>query len=229
MPKTSCPMSTMSAAVPQALFDYLREHTRRDDDLMRALKREAADEGLPAIWIAEEQASLMQILLKLHRAVEVVEVGTLAGYSAIQMARALPAHGRVRTIEVEAKHAAFARRFVERAGLTGRVEVHLGAGIDVLRTFDSRSADAAFLDADKQSYAAYLDECLRILRPGGLLMVDNAFAFGHLLDDRSDDSEVHAIRAFNDRVAREDRVHGVIVPVGDGLWVATVGEECAGT
>ena len=212
-------MSEISSRVTEEHFRYIAERTATEDELLRALKRAAVEEGIPSIWIAPEQASFIQILLKLARARDVVEVGTLAGYSAIAMARALPAGGRVRTIEIEKKHADFAERWIARSDVAGRVQVFRGGGMDVLPSFDADSADAAFLDADKASYPLYLGECLRIVRRGGLILVDNAFAFGQLFDPDPKDREVEAVRAFNEVMAREPALHSVIVPIGDGLWV----------
>ena len=126
---------------------------------------------------------------------------------------------RVRTIEIVPKHAEFAKRWTARSDAADRVEVTLGSALDVLPTFAANSADAAFLDADKANYPSYLEQCLRIVRSGGLIMADNAFAFGQLLDEHPTDKEVPAMRAFNDIMARANGLHGVIVPVGDGLWV----------
>jgi predicted O-methyltransferase YrrM len=215
-------MSDVSTLIGSEHFRYIAEHTAREDALLGQLKEAARAEGIPPIWIAPEQASFMQILLRLAKAREVVEVGTLAGYSAIVMARALPDGGRVRTIEIEPKHADFAKRWIARSDVSGRVEVHLGAGMDVLPGFATHSADAAFLDADKGSYPRYLDECLRIVRPGGLIMADNAFAFGQLLSDAPSDREVPAVRAFNEIMAKKAGMQGIIVPLGDGLWVASL-------
>jgi len=212
-------MSETSSLVSAEHFQYIAERTRREDPFLADLKRAAAAEGIPPIWVAPEQASLMQILLQLARAKQVVEVGTLAGYSAIAMARALPSDGLVRTIEIVPKHAEFARKWVARSDAAGRVVVHLGGGMDVLPGFATGSADAAFLDADKASYPLYLEECLRIVRPGGLIMADNAFAFGQLFDPVATDREVPAVRAFNEVMAKEARLHSIIVPIGDGLWV----------
>jgi len=212
-------MSETSTLVTETHFRYIAERTAREDDFLVELKRDAARAGIPAIWIAPEQASFMQILLRLCGAREVVEVGTLAGYSAIAMARALPPGGRVRTIELEQKHADFAERWVAKSDVTGKVEVHRGAGMDVLPTFAADSADAAFLDADKGSYLSYLAECLRIVRRGGLIMVDNAFAFGELFTDSPRDREVAAVRTFNDHMATVGALQSIIVPIGDGLWV----------
>lgn len=213
-------MSEESTVVTERHFRYVSDHTRRDDDFLRALKQAAREEGIPPIHVAEEQASLMQVLLRLAGAREVVEVGTLAGYSAIVMARALPPQGRVRTIEVEPRYADFAERWIARSDVASRIEVHRGDGREVLPRFATDGADAAFLDADKKSYAAYLGECMRIVRPGGLLMADNAFAFGQLFDARPTDPEAPAMKAFNEVIARAPGLHAVIVPVGDGLWVA---------
>jgi predicted O-methyltransferase YrrM len=215
-------MSAESEVVTRAHLDYLAARAEREDAFLASLKREALAEGIPAIWIAPEQAAFMQVLLRLAKARDVVEVGTLAGYSAIWMARALPEGGRVRTIELDPRHADFAERWIAKSDVAGRVEVHRGAGADVLRTFAARSADAVFLDADKTGYPGYLRESLRILRPGGLVMADNAFAFGQLFDERPTDREVPAVRAFNEVMAGEASLQSVIVPLGDGLWVGVL-------
>lgn len=212
-------MSESSTLVTAAHFEYLAARTRGDDAYLRDLKAAARAAGLPPISIAPEQASFLQILLRASGAREVVEVGTLGGYSAIAMARALPPGGRVLTIEYEKKHADFARAWIAKSDVADRVSVMHGKGMDVLPTFAADSADAAFLDADKASYPDYLRESLRIVRTGGLVMVDNAFAFGQLLDDSPRDHEVAAVRAFNDVMAREERLQSVIVPIGDGVWV----------
>jgi predicted O-methyltransferase YrrM len=216
-------MSSTSTPVTADHFAYLAARTRGDDPFLRELKRAAEAAGIPAIWIAPEQASLMQILLKGIGARQVVEVGTLAGVSAIAMARALPADGRVRTIEVARRHADFAEGWIARSDVAARIAVVRGDARDVLPAFATSSADAVFLDADKGSYPVYLEECLRIVRPGGLILVDNAFAFGELFAAEPVDPEVAAIRRFNDLMAAEPRLHSVIVPIGDGLWVGVKG------
>lgn len=212
-------MSGSSTRVTDEHFRYLAERTRGEDAFLLELKQAAREADIPQIWISPEQASFMQILLAASGAREVVEVGTLAGYAAIRMARALPADGRVRTIELVEKHAEFARAWVERSDARGRVEVHQGAGAEVLSTFETDSADAIFIDADKEGYSTYLREGLRIVRSGGLVMVDNAFGFGQLFDETPRDSGVEVIRRFNDEMARVEELESVIVPLGDGLWV----------
>jgi caffeoyl-CoA O-methyltransferase len=212
-------MSEIPTLIDERHVRYITEHTLAEDDFLRDLKREATAAGIPSIWIAPAQASFMQILLRLGRAREVVEVGTLAGYSAIAMARALPADGSVRTIELEPRHADFAEHWIARSNVADRIQVLRGAGLDVLPRLAADSADAAFLDADKGNYPKYLAECLRIVRRGGLIMADNAFAFGELFDEQPSDREVGAIRRFNEVMSREQALESIIVPFGDGLWV----------
>ncbi len=218
-------MSAESTVVTIEHFQYLAQRTLQDDALLCDLKTASDDAGIPGISISPEQASFMQVLLKLIRATEVVEVGTLGGYSAISMARALPADGRVRTLEICDKHADFAAEWIAKSDVSGKVEVHRGPAQDVLPRFETGSADAVFIDADKQNYAVYLSQCLRILRPAGLVMVDNAFAFGELFHDNPADPEVPAVRAFNEIIAVHPELHSVIVPIGDGCWVGVKEEN----
>ena len=213
-------MSAESTLVTAEHFAYLAARTAGDDDFLRDLKAAAREAGLPAIWISPEQASFMGVLLRLSRAERVVEVGTLAGYSAIAMARALPPGGRVSTIELDPRHADFAEEWIARSDVADRVEVLRGAGDDVLPGLADGAVDAVFLDADKAGYVGYLEHARRLLRPGGLFMADNAFAFGELFAEEPRDREVPAVRAFNDHMASTPGFSGVIVPMGDGLWVA---------
>lgn len=215
-------MSSSSTAVTQAHFEYVRGHTDPEDPFLEQLKQAALAAGIPPIWIAHEQARLLQILLRSAGAREVLEVGTLAGYSAITMARALSAGGRVRTIELSAKHAAFAREWIARSDVAGAIEVLEGSGAEHLARVPDRSLDAIFIDADKRGYPHYLEQALRAVRRGGLVLVDNAFAFGQLLDAQPTDPDVPFVRDFNERMAACEQLERVIVPVGDGLWVGVV-------
>jgi len=213
-------MSENSNVVTPEHVRYIAERTAPEDSFLRELKNEARSAGIPPIWISPEQASFMQILLKICRARDVVEIGTLAGYSAICMARALPPGGKVLTVEISPLHARFAEQWIARSDVAGLIEIHRGDAKSVLPGFASDSADAAFIDADKPGYPAYLEECLRIVRAGGLIMADNAFAFGDIFAEGSVDPEVTAIRRFNDLMARQKALRSIIVPFGDGLWIA---------
>ncbi len=210
-------MSEISTPVTAKHFRYVAERTIPEDGFLRELKAEARAEGIPPIWISPEQGSFMHILLKAVRAKEVIEIGTLAGYSSIWMARALQPGGHVRTVEVSPAHADFAERWIAKSNVARRIKVHCGRGEDILHKFARNSADAAFIDADKESYPSLLKESLRIVRRGGLILADNAFGFGRLFD--GSDPGVAAMRAFNDIMARESALQSIIVPIGDGLWI----------
>lgn len=218
-------MSKTGTAVGPGHFDWLRRHNRAEDPLLRDLRTAAARAGLPEIHIAWEQVLLFEVLLGLCGARTVLEVGTLGGYSAIALARALPPGGRVVTVEIDPRHAAFAREWIARSDAKDRVEVVVGPGASVLPELPAGSFDAAFVDADKEGYPGYLRECLRLLRRGGLFLADNALAFGRLLEAGAerDDPGVAAIRAFHgtmrDAAARGE-LRFSVVPLGDGCWVA---------
>ena len=202
--------------------EYIASLFARDDDVLAALREAADREGLPPISISAVTGRLLQILLVAVRAERVLEVGTLGGYSGIWMARALPPSGRLVTIEVDKRHAEFARRYFARAGLDPRIDLRIGRALDVLPAFDGERFDAIFLDADKEPLPTYFDWALRLLRPGGLLIADNALWGGRVLDPTTEDEGTRGIREFNRRMASDERVRGTIVPVGDGLAVAIV-------
>jgi predicted O-methyltransferase YrrM len=209
-------MSEISTAVTADHFRYLAERTTREDDFLLRLKAQARTSGIPPIWISPEEGSFLQLLLKAVKAKRVIEIGTLAGYSAIWMARALPADGQVRTIETSARHADFAEQWIAKSDVAQRIKVYRGRGEDILPEFDADSADAAFIDADKEGYPLFLRESLRIVRRGGLIMADNAFGFGRILDRT--DSASAPMRAFNDLMVNERTLQSIIVPFGDGVW-----------
>lgn len=194
------------------IIDYVdRTHIPHDAGLARAF---AVPEGIPAIQVGPSDGKLVQLLVRLARAQKIVEVGTLVGYSAIVMARALPPGGKLWTIEFEPRHAEVARANIAAAGLAN-VEVLVGAGRDVLPTLDAHGPfDIVFIDADKVNYDFYGRWAIDHLRSGGLVIGDNAYLFGELLDDSD---RGRAMRAFHELVARE--CDSVCVPTPDGLVV----------
>lgn len=209
-------MSKSSTPVDSALFEFIASTTIPEDPLLRELREAAAREGLPEIHIAPEQAAFLQLVLRAANAHTVVEVGTLGGYSAIAMARGLPANGRVITHEIDPKHADFARRWIERSDQRGKIEVRVGNAVDTLPALATGSADAVFLDADKPGYVAYLQQAMRLLRPGGILLADNVLADGEVADPKAPSATVQAIRRFLAAVQATESLRSVIVPLGDG-------------
>lgn len=195
----------------QAIIDFVdRTHVPHDPALARAF---AVPEGIPSIQVGPSDGKLIHLLLRLANAKKVVEVGTLIGYSAITMARALPPDGHLWTIEFEAKHAEVARANIAAAGLTDRITVVDGSGLDMLPTLVPHGPfDAVFIDADKGNYDHYGAWAIANLRRGGLVLGDNAYLFGELMDD-SDTAK--AMRRFHDQVARD--CESVCVPTPDGL------------
>ncbi|HEX5050875.1 MAG TPA: class I SAM-dependent methyltransferase [Planctomycetota bacterium] len=208
-------MSKASTPVDEDLFAFIAAATIPEDALLHDLRTAAAAAGLPEIHIAPEQAAFLQLLVRAAGVRTLVEVGTLGGYSAIAMARGLPADGRVITHEIDGHHAAFAREWIARSDQRGKIEVRLGDAADTLATLAAASADAMFLDADKTGYVTYLEHAMRILRPGGILLADNVLAGGDVA--RGTAETPVAIRNFLD-AARAAGVRSVIVPLGDGCF-----------
>jgi caffeoyl-CoA O-methyltransferase len=196
-----------------AILDFTnRVHTPHDAGLARAF---ATPDDVPSIMVSPSDGRLLAVLLKLVAAKKVVEVGTLIGYSALQMLRALPPDGRIWTIEYEARHAELARQNLAAAGAGDRVTVLQGAGVDVLPTLVGHGPfDAVFIDADKVNYDKYGAWAIQNLRPGGLVLGDNAYLFGELMDDSD---RGRAMRAFHELVARA--CDSVCVGTPDGLVV----------
>jgi predicted O-methyltransferase YrrM len=202
--------------------DYIAGLFAPEDPVLASLREEADRSGLPPIAISADEGRLLQVLLMAVGARRVLEVGTLGGYSAIWMARVLPDDGSLLSLEIEPAHADFARRYVERAGLTDRVEIRVGRALDVLPSLDGERFDAVFLDADKEPLPTYFEWALRLLRPGGLLIADNTLWGGRVLDESERDEKTLAVREFNRRMATDPRVLGIIVPTHDGVAVGVV-------
>lgn len=195
-----------------AILDYVNAtHAPHDPGLARAF---AVPEGVPAIQVGPSEGKLLQLLVRLAGAAKIVEVGTLVGYSTIHMARALASGGKVWTVEYEPRHAELARANFAAAQLAN-IEVCVGAGRDVLPTLVGHGPfDVVFIDADKQNYDFYGQWAIDNLRTGGLVIGDNAYLFGELMDDSD---RGRAMRAFHELVAR--RCDSVCVPTPDGLVV----------
>jgi len=206
----------MSQNLSQRCKAYVKEHFAQEDEILRTVRQQTAAHGIPQINLEPNEAKLLQLLVRLCGAERVIEVGALAGYSGICIARALPDHGRLITIELSSLHAEVARAHFKLAGLAGKVTVLQGAGIEVLPKLAADGPyDLMFIDTDKGNYANYLDWAACNLRLGGAVVADNAFWGGSIFNPQTDDDR--AMIEFNRRLAAHPQFESTIIEVGDGI------------
>jgi len=206
------------------------------DPALDAVLATSTAAGLPEIAVSPTQGKLLTLLARAVGARRILEIGTLGGYSAICLARALPANGRLVTLELNPAHAAVAQANLARAGLAERVEVRVGPGVESLAHLAAEGGepfDLIFIDADKPSYVAYLEGSLPLARPGALLIADNVVRHGRILDP-GDDANAQGARRFNERLAAEPRVSAIVLQtVGrkghDGLAIAVINDAASPT
>ncbi len=217
-------MSNRSLGLSEALHAYLLETGVREPPLLRRLREETARDPMARMQIAPEQGRFLGLLVSLAGARRALEIGTFTGYSALWIARALPPDGLLVCCDISREWTRVARRYWAEAGLDDRIRLRLGPALETLDELlaagERGSFDFAFIDADKPAYPDYFERCLDLLRPGGLVAVDNVFWDGAVLDAEARDDDTRAIRAFNARLARDDRVELSVIPVGDGLALA---------
>jgi O-methyltransferase len=206
------------------LLAYVRKNSLRDDPLLRELRERTAQlPGGRAMPVSPEQAQFLALLVRLTGAVDVLEVGTYTGYSTLCLARALPAGGRLVTCEINRKWTDIAAGFWRRAGVAGRIDARVGDAADLLAALGRDrpgSFDLAFIDADKANYRRYYESCLSLVRPGGLLVLDNTLFFGRVVDPAAQDPDTVGIREINARLAVDDRVEVSMLMVADGMTLA---------
>jgi predicted O-methyltransferase YrrM len=213
-----------------AVDNYICEGLVPSDSALLAALRDSQSAGLPSINVTPNQGKLLQLLVQMHGATRILEIGTLGGYSTIWMARALPAGGRLITLEASAKHAEVARENIDRAGLSDRVEIRLGKASDSLRKLvheGSQPFDFIFLDADKPGNPEYLEWSLRLSRPGTVIVCDNVIRDGEVIDSHSSDPAIQGMRRFFELVAQNPRLSATAIQtVGskgyDGFSIAVV-------
>lgn len=205
-------------AMTPELHRYSVAHSSFRDGVVPQVEEAGEQMGaLSSMQIAGDQAAFMTILARAVSARRAIEVGTFLGYGAIAIARGLPEDGELVVCELEQEYADRARGHLEQAGLADRVEFRVGPATDSLRAMDdSGSFDLAFVDADKDSYPGYYEECLRLLRPNGLLLLDNVYRGGRVLDP-GDDESVGVSVELNDRIAADERVDAAMLSIADGI------------
>jgi predicted O-methyltransferase YrrM len=216
-----------------AVDQYISDTLVRPDPALDAALEASVAAGLPSISVAPNQGKLLQLLARVSGAKNILEIGTLGGYSTIWLARALPSKGILITLESDPKHAEVAIANIARAGLAAQVEVRVGLALDTLPVLEADGRgpfDLIFIDADKPNIPHYLTWALRLSRPGSLIIVDNVVRDGAIIDAASEDPSVQGVRRLNDMLASERRINATTIQtVGtkgyDGLTIALVDER----
>lgn len=203
---------------------YLRDLFHSDDADLSRLQKEAESEGIPSISIGPEQGKFLQLLVQLTGANMVLEIGVLGGYSGTWIARALPEGGKLIGLELEQKHADFARKQWQRMGLAEKTEVRVGPALESLPHLGEEAPfDLVFIDADKGNYPAYLDYAIQYSRPGTVILGDNFEMWGSLVDPEKQDWDwVQGMRSFARTLSEDERLMSTVVPYPDGLAMAVV-------
>lgn len=218
-------MSSRTIELNDSVYEYLLRIGTRESDSAREL-REATKRATSAhgMQISPEQGAFMSILVKIINARRTIEVGTFTGYSALVVAEALPDDGRVIACDVSEEWTAVGRPFWERAGVADKIDLRIRPAVDTLSDLlDQGKAgqfDFAFIDADKSNYDMYYERCLTLLRPGGVIGIDNVLWGGRVADETFADEDTAAIRALNAKTNEDARVDACILPIGDGLTLA---------
>jgi caffeoyl-CoA O-methyltransferase len=208
-------------ALTPELHRYLVEHSSHRTDLTRRVEDAAEGTPVPLMQIAGDQAALLTILVRAIGARRAIEVGTFLGYGAISIARGLPENGELLCLELDEDYAGRAAAHLEEAGLAERVEIRVGPALEALREITEEGGfDFCFVDADKIGYPGYYEEALRLLQPGGLLMLDNTLLGGRVLDPPPDDDSARVIADLNERIAADERVEAAMLGMADGLTLA---------
>jgi len=196
----------------------------REPAVLSQLREETLQLEAAGMQMSPEQGQFMQLLIRMLGAKRTLEVGVFTGYSSLCVALALPDDGQIIACDVSEEYTAVARRYWQIAGVAHKIQLNLGPGTATLDRLlaegQHNSFDFAFIDADKENYATYYEQCLQLLRPGGLIGIDNVLWGGSVVDEGNQDSSTNAIRALNKQLHADNRVDLSLVPIGDGLTLA---------
>lgn len=218
-------MSTTSNLLDERGRDYVRGLSeRREDALLALLREETSKLPMAIMQISVEQGRLMEMLARSLGVRRALEVGVFTGYSAMCVARALPADGKLVACDVSEEWTSVARRYWQEAGVADRIELRLAPASETLAALsgagESGTYDFAFIDADKEAYPVYYEKCLALLRPGGMLAIDNMFMNGKVFDDAPQGDGSRVVRKLAEAIFADERVEPSLVPIGDGLLLA---------
>jgi predicted O-methyltransferase YrrM len=218
-------VSKANTGLAPELGDYIQSVTLREPEILARLREETAQYPRSSMQVSPEQGQFLAFMARLCRAKRTLEIGVFTGYSSLITALALPDDGQIIACDINDEWTAVARRYWKEAGVEHKIDLRLGPAIETLRRLVAdhleNTFDFAFIDADKSSYQAYFDHALKLLRPGGLVILDNVLWDGRVIDPAADhDSDTIAIREFNRRIHSDSRVDLTLVPIGDGLTMA---------
>lgn len=217
-------MANRTVQINDELYAYLLTSSLREPEILWRLRAETAQHDMSIMQISPEQGQFMSLLLKLIGARRIIEIGVFTGYSSLCMALALPPTGQVIACDINREWTDIAQRYWQEAGVANKIELKLGPALTTLQNLldagEAELFDFAFIDADKQSYKHYYEACLQLLRPGGLIAVDNVLWGGAVADTDDNSEETVAIRELNELIRHDDRVDISLVPIGDGLMLA---------
>lgn len=203
------------------LHRYAVEHSSIDTLLEELDAETQALGGASEMQMAPEQGALTTLLVSAMGATRALEIGTFTGYGSISIARGLAPGGRLLTCDISEEWTALARRYFERAGLAEQIDLRIAPALETLRSLaEDEAFDFAFIDADKTGYPAYYEECMRLVRPGGVIAVDNVFRGGEVVDPSADNEGAQAIREVNDAIRDDDRVLNAMIGIADGVTLA---------
>lgn len=214
------PMANRTLNLSDDLVAYVLEVGVREHPVLAALRRRTADLPQHGMQIGPDQGAFMALLVRLSGARRILEIGTFTGYSSTAMALALPPDGRITCCDVSREWTDIARQAWTDAHVVDKVDLRLAPAAETLATLDADGYDLAFIDADKPGYDGYYEGCLRVVRPGGLILIDNVLWSGRVVDPDDTDETVRIMRALNAKVAADQRVDHVLLPLGDGLTLA---------
>jgi predicted O-methyltransferase YrrM len=214
-------MSSRTINLTQTVYQYILDHSVREPIVLRELREATAKIEHAVMQISPEQGQFMQMLAKLIGAKRCIEIGVFTGYSSLSVALALPPDGKIIACDVSEEWTSMARKFWEKAGVAGKIDLRLAPANQTLDALlaagESGKFDFAFIDADKPAYMGYYERCLKLLRAGGLIAIDNTLWSGKVADSTVQDDNTVALRKLNDFVHRDERVDVSLLPVGDGL------------
>jgi predicted O-methyltransferase YrrM len=207
----------------ETLMTYLSQMGAREAPAQIRCREETGKMPMAMMQIAPEQGAFLQVLVKLINAKKYVEIGTFTGYSALSVALAMPADGRLVALDVSKEYTDKARGYWKEAGVEGKIDLRLGSGLEALDAMIAKGEgpiDLAFIDADKPNYDGYYERVLKLLRPGGLVALDNMLWSGRVADPAASDADTSALRALNAKIHADTRVDMALATVGDGVMLA---------